>query len=279
MQKKITITILLITIIALGLLFGCTGQVPVCGDGVCHELERDPSSPFYCPKDCGLSHIQLLFIGEPSLGQRVVLDNLAHTLTYRIRDARTYGNAVPEELSQYDMIILDQSSVQKSVSVSLGDALKNYVNNGGKMIVVKNSGVYQNDDYGNIIPDVIGWKANFGNIMPMECVLGPTNVPICAEGQEINVTGRIRRQAYEHPIMEGIEITPPEDQAPYLLETFNVEVNEGARTIAYIQSEDRPETYPVIIEKRSFPNGIIIYFNYDPGFTPGILTNTINYLR
>jgi hypothetical protein len=33
------------------LLFGCTGQ-PVCGDGVCHPLEQDPSSPFYCSADC-----------------------------------------------------------------------------------------------------------------------------------------------------------------------------------------------------------------------------------
>jgi hypothetical protein len=52
MQKKITITILLIIIIALGLLFGCTEQVPVCGDGICEEIESDPSSPFYCPQDC-----------------------------------------------------------------------------------------------------------------------------------------------------------------------------------------------------------------------------------
>jgi hypothetical protein len=34
-------------------LSGCTGQTPVCGDGVCGFVEQDPRSPFYCPEDCG----------------------------------------------------------------------------------------------------------------------------------------------------------------------------------------------------------------------------------
>ncbi len=232
----------------------------------------------YLPK--GSSQVQLLFIGEPSLGEKVVLDNLSYMLTYRIRDARTFGNAASEELSQYDIVILDQSLSDKSVSVSLGEAIKNYVNKGGKLIVVKNSGIYQSIGLGgSVATDVVGWKATFGEIMPMECVLGPTNVPTCGEGQEINIAGRIRRQVYDHPIMLGIELTPPEGVAPYQLRTFAIQANEGAKTIAYVQSEGTPMTYPAILEKKSFPFGTVIYFNYDPGYTPGILTNTIKYLK
>ncbi|MDD3084115.1 MAG: hypothetical protein PHP82_03770 [Candidatus ainarchaeum sp.] len=232
----------------------------------------------YLPK--GSDHVQLLFIGEPSLGEKVVLDNLSYMLTYRIRDARTFGIGASEELSQYSMVILDQSLTDKSVSVSLGEALENYVNKGGKLIVVQNSGIYQSVGLGgSVATDVVGWKATFGNVMPAECVLGPTNVPTCAEGQEINVAGRIRRELFNHPIMSGIELTPPEGQQPYQLRTFNIQANEGAKRIAYVQSEGTPMTYPAILEKKSFPFGTVIYFNYDPGYTPGILTNTIKYLQ
>lgn len=232
----------------------------------------------FLPK--GSSQVQLLFIGEPSMGEKVVLDNLSYMLTYRIRAATTFGNAASEELSQYDIIILDQSLVTKGISVSLGDAIKNYVNKGGKLIVVGNSGIYQSVGLGgSVATDVVGWKSTFGEIMPMECVLGPTNVPTCAEGQQINVAGRIRRQIYDHPIMAGIELTPVEGVAPYPLRTFAIQANEGAKTIAYIQSEGTPMTYSAILEKKSFPFGTVIYFNYDPGYTPGILTNTIRYLQ
>jgi hypothetical protein len=232
----------------------------------------------YLPR--GNTHVQLLFIGEPGLGEKVVLDNLNYMLTYRVRDARTFGSAASEELSQYDMIILNQLQTDKSVSVSLGQALENYVKKGGKLIVVMNSGIHQSVGLGGAVAtDIVGWKATFGEIMPMECVLGPTNVPTCAVGQEVNIAGRIRRQAYEHPIMRGVELTPPEGNPPYQLRTFGIQANQGARTIAYIQSEGTPMTYPAIIEKKSFPFGTVIYFNYDPGFTPGILTNTIKYLQ
>ena len=176
--------------------------------------------------------------------------------------------------------MLDQSLLtNKSIPIVLGNAIKEYVGKGGNLILVQNSGVYQSTGLsGEIATDVVGWKATFGNIMPVECNLGPTNIPVCAEGQQIAITGRIRRMI-EHPIMSGIEITPPEGTAPYSLNTFNIQLNDGAKTIAYIQLEGTLTTYPAIIEKKNFPFGTVIYFNYDPSFTPGILKNTITYLE
>lgn len=232
----------------------------------------------YLPK--GSQHMQVLFIGQPSLGEKVVLDNLSYMLTYRVRDAASFGNAASEELSQYDLVILNQTLTDKSVTVSLGEATKNYVKKGGKLVVVSNSGIYQSVGFaGYTSTDVVGWKANFGEIIPVECVLGADSVPVCMEGKEINVVGRIRRQVYDHPIMSGIELSPPVTQPPYTMRVLDVQATQGTRTVAYIQSENTPKSYPAIVEKKSFPFGTVVYFNYDPGLTPGVLTNTIKYLK
>jgi hypothetical protein len=227
----------------------------------------------------GSDHMQVLFIGQPSLGERTVLDSLDHTLTYRIRDPKSFGNAASEELSQYDIIILDQSMTEKSVSVSFGEAVQTYVQKGGKLIVVLNSGIYQSVGLsGATAIDAVGWKANFEDLIPAECVLGQDNVPTCKEGREVTVVGRVRREDFDHEIMSGIEMTPSADLPPYTLTTLDIRPDEGAHRIAYILSETG-QRFDAILEKKSFLAGKVIYFNYDPGFTPNIFTRTINYLK
>ncbi len=45
--------IMLFGLIVLALfLFGCTSQVPICGDNVCSYLEINPDSQYFCPTDC-----------------------------------------------------------------------------------------------------------------------------------------------------------------------------------------------------------------------------------
>lgn len=239
----------------------------------------------YLPKEG--TRVQLLFIGEPSLGEKVALDNLGYYLTYRTRSADSFGNASSEELSQYDIVMLDQASVSadKSITVSLGDAINKYVTKGGKLIVVMNSGIYQSVGFqGYTASDAVGWKATLGgadksNIVPAECVLDHDGVPACAQGKEINVVGRIYKQDFEHPIMNGIEIAPPMGDAPIALRTLPIQADEGAKTIAYIKAENTPQTYPAILEKKHFLLGTVIYFNYDPGMTQTIFKNTIDYLK
>ena len=233
----------------------------------------------YLPR--GSDSKQVLFIGVPSTGERIVLDNLSYFLRYNIRDATTFGNAASEELQQYDIVILDQSlSANKSVTVGLGEAITKYVDKGGKLILVMNSGVRQSVGFGSTTTiDAIGWKANFGNTMPAECVLNQTGKPSCEKGQEISSIGRIYRQDYDHPIMLGTEVSPALNEAPYAMTTLAVQANEGAKTIAYIKAENTPQTYPAILEKKNFPLGNVIYFNYDPGLTPSVFKNTIMYLK
>jgi hypothetical protein len=53
MIKKSFILLIIILVLFM-VLFGCTDQKPVCGDGVCHEYEQNPNSQYYCPQDCGV---------------------------------------------------------------------------------------------------------------------------------------------------------------------------------------------------------------------------------
>jgi hypothetical protein len=223
--------------------------------------------------------INVLVIGELSLGERIALDNLSHKLRYSIREVTSFGNDVSEELQQYDIVILDQSqSTDKSVTTILGEAIQKYVDKGGKLIVVMNSGIEQSIGFGDqTVIDAIGWKANFGDVMPAECIPNSKGAPSCKVGA--SVVGRIYRQDYDHPIMNGIAVAPTVDQVPYALLTFGIQANEGAKTIAYIKSENTPQTYPAIIEKKNFPFGTVIYFNYDPGLTPTIFKQTVEYLE
>ena len=228
----------------------------------------------------GSSLTQVLVIGDLSLGERVVLDNLSYMLTYQVRDAASFDNTAAEEFAQYDLIIFDQSLVDKSVTVSFGEAIQKYAKKGGKMIVVLNSGIYQSVGFGGLTStDVVGWNANFGNIMPVECVLNSQTKPSCADEFKVNVVGRIHKQIFDHPIMDGIDIAPPNTDAPYNLSVLDVQASEGASTVAYIASDGPPTTFPAIVEKKGFPLGTVVYFNYDPGMTPGILINTIKYLK
>ena len=233
----------------------------------------------YLPKSN--QHLQVLFLGKPTVGEMTALDNLSGMLSYQVRDTASFGTSASEELSQYDMIIIDQTILpDKSVSVALGQALQNYVKKGGKMIVVGNSAIYQSVGFSGLTAtDAIGWKANLGDIMPVECNLGPNSVPTCMEQSQLHIAGRIRRQIYDHPIMNGVELVPPVTQGPYpSLGVLDVQTSDGSKTVAYIQSENTPRSYPAIVEKKSFPFGTVVYFNYDPGMTITIFTNTIMYL-
>jgi len=229
----------------------------------------------------GSSLEKVLFVGEPSLGERIVLDNLNTSFSYQTRSAVSLENISSEELAKYDIVILDQhNSADKSVSVNLGDTILKFVAKGGKLVVVLNSGIYQSVGFNGLTAtDVVGWKATFGKIIPVDCTAGHDGVPTCSEAKEESIVGRIWQQDYEHPIMQGIEVAPPVGEAPKALVTLPIQADEGAKTIAYIKAENTPKSFPAILEKKHYPMGTVIYFNYDPGLTPGILTNTLNYLK
>ena len=101
------------------------------------------------------------------------------------------------------------------------------------------------------------------------------NLPTCTN--PILVNGKLYRSDERHRIMQGIDMFPADQ---YMNATFRVlDVTESGRELAYIQSEgiDKKQ-YPAVVEK-NLVIGKVIYFNYDPGMTRGILESTLEYLR
>jgi len=214
---------------------------------------------------------KMLIIGQPSQKTVAMLNNLTDLVLYVTRSADSLQISPKEQLAQYDIVMLDQSnSAGPFISKALGDALHDYVAKGGKLIIVKNSGTLSKD-----APGAAGWLANLGDIAPVECTLDKHNIPTCL--QPIRIRGELIKLDFDHPIMEGIERVPALPSEPLLdLEVFDVAVK--GKEIAYIKDADSTKKYPGIVE-RKYILGKVIYFNYNPGKTPEIFINTLNYLK
>ncbi|MEM0360787.1 MAG: hypothetical protein QXK06_05645 [Candidatus Diapherotrites archaeon] len=216
--------------------------------------------------------VTMLIIGNPSEATLAALDKSQDIVRYVIRDEESLSTNAKEKLAQYDIVWLDQSNQRsKELPSTVGEALSSYVTKGGKLVVVKNSGILNPD-----APEIIGWMANFGSeIVPVDCVFTRTNDPSCVT--PVNVTAYIERADFDHKIMFGIEKYPATRDEPYLyLEVFPV--SPIGNEIATIKDVQSTRYYAGIVEKPLLL-GKCIYFNYDPGETPRILRNTIKYMR
>ncbi|MFH1256089.1 MAG: hypothetical protein V1494_02240 [Candidatus Diapherotrites archaeon] len=213
----------------------------------------------------------MLLIGNSSQEVRDVLNESKTLVKYRIKTADDLARNPVEQLAQYDIVMLDQSQESdKTVSYELGEAIKNYVSSGGKLIVVLNSGIMRKGAY-----DVLGWKATFGDVVPVDCDRTVDNRPVCT--QTIAVRGRIYSEDDKHAIMKGFEVAPAQPDQVFVLETLDV--TPTGKELAYIKDEfGRTPSYPAIVEK-PLVMGKSIYFNYNPGKTKGILQATLRYLK
>jgi len=229
----------------------------------------------------GQEQVQMLVIGQPSVDLQADLDNQRDLVYYRVKDAADLDAAPADQLAQYDLVLIDQhlgaTPYEKSISRTLGEALENYVRTGGKLIVVMDSAIYRSGGiYGTgVATDVIGWRATFGDIIPVECDLGQNDLPTCTN--PIVTVGKVHRLDFDSPIMEGIEVAPADPRyGPLTLITFDVKPT--GTQVAYIKHIATASHYPGIVEKKLLV-GKVIYFNYDPAITPGIWQNTLEYLR
>jgi len=228
----------------------------------------------------GQKPIQMLVIGQPSIALLSDLDNQRSLVDYRVKNAPDLEISPKDELAKYDIVLLDQhlgaTPYDKSVSRALGEAIEDFVGRGGKLVVVLDSGIYRSGGaYGTgVAADVVGWKATFGDIVPVECDLGPNDMPTCT--QPIATTGKVHRMDFDHKIMEGIEVAPADPRyGPLSMITFDVKPT-GSQ-VAYIKHIATASNFPAIVEKK-FVIGKVVYFNYDPAMTPGIWQNTLEYL-
>ena len=216
---------------------------------------------------------KLLLIGASSSQVIDVLNNNPDLVQWRQKTAEELERNPREQLANYDIIMLDQSQqANKEVSRKLGEAVEDYVNRGGNLIVVLDSGIKRPGAF-----DVIGWENTFGNAVPVSCDRVVNNEPVCIH--KFFVNGKLYREDEDHPILKGIEIFPA---LPGLFNTFEtLDVTPTGREIAYIQDPSTKKTYPGIVEKRALGglSGKSVYFNYNPGQTVGILESTFDYMR
>ena len=127
----------------------------------------------------------VLVIGDLSPGERLVFDNLNQEFIFSIRSATDLENSSIEELKDYSIIIIDQTVTEKSISLDLGASLKNYVEKGGKLIIVTNSAIRTSLGLGGVeAGDSVGWANTLGDIAPAECILINGNEPSCKRGMK-----------------------------------------------------------------------------------------------
>lgn len=218
----------------------------------------------------GNEKARVLIIGATSQEVIDVLNEHRDKLEYITRTTDTLERNPVDQIANFDIVMLDQSEQSdKEVSKKLGDAIQRFVKNGGKLIVVGDSGIRRPDTF-----DVIGWKNTFGDIIPVDCDRVVNNQPTCTN--PILVNGKLYRQDERHRVMQGIDLFPAD---PFRNATFRVfDVSETGRELAYIQSSGiDKKTYPAVVEK-NLVVGKVIYFNYNPGITRGIFESTLNYL-
>lgn len=226
----------------------------------------------------GSSGASVLIVGSPSPNLNMVLNSAENKDIIKEKrhitmDALLYNPT--ERIKGYDIIILDQSlSADKSITRTAGEAIASFVRSGGSLIVVLNSGIERPGD-----PSVIGWKATFGDIIPVACTPTLYNVPSCK--QTLRVNGVIHANRYNsrqgaYRIMYGIERVPALESAGLLsTETYPITV-EGTE-IAYLVDSRTGTYYPAIVEKPLLL-GKVLYFNYDPGLSEAIFINALRYL-
>ena len=260
LEGMIPLVLILIIVFFLAIKFDfITNQTPVIGS-VANVLGT------------GGKPSEILIIGDSSPELLAVLNNNKDLVNYRIRTPSSLERNPREQLANYDVLILDQSlQEEKAVSRELGDAIVNFVKTGGKLVTVMNSGIYRKGT-----PDVVGWKATFGDIIPVDCEKIYKGSPSCV--RYVDVRGRILRLNEKHKVMEGIDEFPVDRNLPPIL-VRTLEVTPLGTEVAYIQDEfERGQTVTAIVEKPLIV-GKSVYFNYNPGLTPGIFENTLKYLR
>jgi len=229
----------------------------------------------------GSQPMRMLVIGYPSGDMLAMLDQDKDIVQYRIRDAASLTVSPDEQLSEYNIVLLDQhlggTFYDHSVSRELGKAIENFVRTGGKLIIVMDSGIYSSGGiFGTgVAADSIGWEVSFGDIVPVKCNKAANDVPTCT--QPIYTVGRVWREDFDHRVMQGIEVAPADPRyEPLSVTTFDV--TPTGNQLAYFKNVQTPSYFPAIVEKKLII-GKSIYFNYNPAFTPGIWRNTLEYLR
>ncbi|HOZ35438.1 MAG TPA: hypothetical protein PLK55_00430 [archaeon] len=215
---------------------------------------------------------KILILGAPSPEFRNILtdqENKDIIKESRFMTLDSIDHNPEERIKDYDIIILDQSmQADKTITRRTGEAITNYVKKGGKLIVVLNSGIKRPGD-----TSVLGWQANFGGIVPVNCY-NSGGTPSCLSQRDLQGTLYVVKE--DHPIVKGITQVPAvETSGTIRTQTFDVSID--GTEIAYLEDSRTNKTYTGIVEEPLLM-GKVIYFNFNPAISKAIVIKTIQYL-
>jgi hypothetical protein len=164
-----------------------------------------------------------------------------------------------ETLKNYNVIILQGDPY---FDMNTRELLKQYVDSGGKLIVVGDAGSKH-----PLYPNVVGWPwpSDQGIPVPADIVGNYAGYSDVAFGSQLNWVQP------NHPIVKGLKLIGASTYG--ITQVLKVQ-NKGS-LIAVITTNEG--NMPAIIEGGS-GFGNVIYFAYDPGQTPEILLTTVKYL-
>jgi hypothetical protein len=165
-----------------------------------------------------------------------------------------------ETLKNYNVIILQGDPY---FDMSTRELIKQYVESGGKLIVVGDAGSKH-----PMYPNVAGWEwpSDQGIPVPADIVGNYAGYSDISYGSELNWANP------NHPIAKGMKLVGSSTSG--ITQVLKVN-SKGGAVIAVIETNEG--STPAIIEGGS-GFGNTIYFAYDPGQTPEILLTTIKYL-
>ena len=224
----------------------------------------------------GKSGTNILVLGSPTPEFRSILsdqENKDLIRDIRFQTLEQIDHNPVERLKGFNIVILDQSTQSdKSISRRTADAITSYVKKGGKLIIVLNSGIQRPDDV-----SVLGWQANFGDIVPVSCGYTGSRSSCL---QPIDMQGALYAVKEDHPIMKGIMRIPAvETSGPIKTRTFDLQV--VGSEIAYLEDPriTGGKGNYVAISESSLLMGKVVHFNFNPGISKAIVINTIKYLK
>lgn len=151
-------------------------------------------------------------------------------------------------LKNFDMVILQG---RRDCSYSAREKIADFVNGGGKLIVIGDSCTTVRDD-----PTVFGWKIGvhtMGDIMPVEI----------GKPRRTFAEGRLKVYNWEHPIFNGLTGPQQKGYVDFSGDVVQVTPTKG-EVIAAVDTGDVSQVFYGVVESKSLGLGKVIYFAFDP---------------
>jgi hypothetical protein len=236
----------------------------------------------------GGKQYNVLVIGQPTPDvMKYVLNNDDFKKYYNFglpQSEEAFTRNPENRLKNFDFIIIDQSDsgtqygLTKSIPKQLADALKNYVASGKSLMIVGNS-AHRVMGY----PDLDGWQAIFGEIVPGSCLANISQESPCV--MPLNVMGILQNRNETTTMFEGIDQVPSTSDVlsgkPGLEFTLYPISHNGTEWFSIKDARNLGRSYAGIISNKTMFGGKVVQITFQEwGYgLNGIMSQIFEYIR